>query len=147
MNIQRLSATASNGVAKNGPIQRKAELEKKPAGETEVGEASDPSKRLLAFAEKLDQRIANAAESNKLSQRQLNALNGASAQFHALMNRIGNADFGAEGPAPYFLEALDALSKKIAGIVGAGAGQPTEDTAAAAALAKKSPAGEIDTLA
>jgi hypothetical protein len=145
MNIQRLSAPASSGIASKGPIQRKGETTE-PADPTGTSEVSAPTQRLLAYAEKLDQRIQSAIESNKLSPRQANALQGASAQFQALMTRISKAKLGPEGPTPYFQDALKALSEKIAAIVTAG--QPSQPTSIATATeVKAAPAGEVDTLA
>lgn len=145
MNIQRLSAPATSGTASKGPIQRKGETIE-PADPTGTSEVSAPTQRLLAYAEKLDKRIQSAIETNKLSPRQANALQGASAQFQALMTRISKAKLGPEGPTPYFQDALQALSEKIGAIVTAG--QPTQPTTEAAATsAKTTPPGEVDTLA
>jgi hypothetical protein len=156
MNISRLSTAGGSGYGAAGSVERKHEVE---TPETRKSDAAVPAqgKRVAAYAEKVDHRIENLIASNKLSDREVNALQEAASEFQQLMQRIGNADFGVEGPKRQFLHVLGQFTHKVGAILeGAQPADPTRietlsadaKTSAAApakAVAMRQP--QVDTLA
>ena len=155
MNISRLSTAGGSGHGAAGSVERKHEVEKPETRKNEA--APGQQKRLAAYTEKVDQRIENLLASNKLSEREVNALQEAASEFQQLMQRIGNADFGVEGPKRQFLHVLGQFTQKVGAILeGAQPADPTRvetlsagGKSAVATLAKTGvlPQPQIDTLA
>ena len=146
MNISRLSTAGGAGFGSAGPVQQrkgepqpvrfakveKSEKSARPEGDVAVRAreaagaeqaegaprfAGSVPKRLGAIAQQLDQRISNLIAQNKLSDRQIEALESASQDFQRLMGRIGNANFGANGPQDAIHAALAQLQSQVGSIL------------------------------
>lgn len=76
----------------------------------------DYSTRMANFANRIENRVQNAIDTGNLSPDQTQALQDASTQFQALMNRIGNADFSS-APKRQVLYALHQLTHQIQSIL------------------------------
>ena len=168
MNISRLSNSAANAQpasARPGPTharnpnaaERGVESQPHSTHSTsgpESGRAEpaqdhlhDHSQRVANFTAQIEHRLQNALRSGDLSEEQIQGLKEAAAQFTALMNRIGNAEF-SHSPQRQVLFALHQLGNQLQALLGE-QDQPTSTNT----LAKDSgaiagqPAPSLDTLA
>lgn len=143
MNISRLSSTGGTNVGAANPIQKP---ETKPT-EGVVAEApASPAKRLANYSEQIGARVQNAIDENKLDAKQVEALEQAAQQFQQLLARIGNADFGVEGPKRHFLHALGQFQSQVGSILNPDSGPTRPDQIAGGSL-KPAAQKKIDTLA
>jgi len=105
----------------------------------------DHAARVAHFASRIDARLANAIASGNLSEDQVTALKAAAEQFHALMNRIANADF-SHTPQRQVHFALSQLHNQIEAIFQQQVDpQPAPATSGEAGPAQTTPS--IDALA
>ena len=168
MNISRLSSSAANAqpaAARPAPTQPRnpnaAErgLETGPhSNHSSSGPESgrveqapdhlhDHSQRVANFTAQIENRLQHAIRSGDLSEEQIQGLKDAAAQFTALMNRIGNAQF-ADSPQRQVLFALHQLGNQIQGLLGT-QDQPesTNTLAKESGASAGQPAPSVDTVA
>jgi hypothetical protein len=87
------AASYQRAVKKEEPVQFPADVVTNPQ-ETQVspeGDGPNYSKRLRAYATKIETRLDNALASRDLTPRQHAKIEALSKKFHALMNRLENA--------------------------------------------------------
>ena len=143
MNISRLSSTGGANVGAANPIQKP---EVKPTEGSVAETPASPAKRLANYSEKVGARVQNAIDENKLSEKQVEALEQAAQEFQQLLARIGNAEFGVDGPKRHFLHVLGQFQQQVGSILNAASGPTRPDQHASVAL-QAAAQKKIDTLA
>jgi hypothetical protein len=108
------------------------------------------STRIANYTSRIETRIQNAIENGNMSDSQVQGLKDAAAQFQALMNRIGNADF-SHSPKRQVLFALHQLTQQIQSILhpdqGNQLGNSTNTLGTGSNTAAAAPAASIDAVA
>ena len=119
-------ATSSSASAKTAHV---AATQKSDEGQAQLDKAK-LTKRIANLSDKIETRVQNAIDSGKLDEKQVQAVQEASQNFQALMQRIGNADFD-HAPKRQVLYALHKLGSEMSQIMNAdGAVQPAESNPA-----------------